>query len=52
MFWLSYELGLKPGEIARQDPQRFADVWAVYRVKERIVSRLASDPTLQRWHKP
>jgi RNA polymerase sigma factor (sigma-70 family) len=52
VFRLSYELGLKPAEIARQYPQRFPEVQAVYRIKERIVSRLANDPTLQRWQGP
>ncbi len=51
VFRLSYDLGLKPGEIARQYPRRFAGARAVSRIKERIVRRLAEDPMVQKWQK-
>ena len=46
VFW-SYCIGLKPGEIARQHPDRFADARKVYRIRERIVRRLAEDPIVR-----
>lgn len=49
VFPLSYDLGLKPREIARLYPARFADARAVSRLKERIVRRLAEDPMVQKW---
>jgi len=51
VFWLSWEIGLKPAEIARQYPHRFAGAQAVSRIKERIVRRLAEDPMVQKWQK-
>ncbi len=49
VFWLSYDTGLKPREIAAQHPQRFADARAVSRIKGRIWERLNEHPTLNRW---
>ena len=48
----AYCKGLKPREIAEQYPDLFANVGQVYRVRERIVSRLAADPMVQKWCAP
>jgi hypothetical protein len=45
----AYCQGLMPREIVEQYPDRFASVRQVYRVRERIVSRLAEDPMVQKW---
>jgi RNA polymerase sigma factor (sigma-70 family) len=45
----AYCRGLKPREIAEQHPDLFANVGQIYRVRERIVSRLAADPMVQKW---
>lgn len=49
VFRLSYELCFKPREICQHYPQRFPHVRQVYRIKERILSRLANDPKVRRW---
>ncbi len=49
VFYLSWELDLKPHEIADQHPRRFADARAVSRIKERILRRLREDPVVQEW---
>jgi DNA-directed RNA polymerase specialized sigma24 family protein len=48
---LSFELGLKPTQIAQERPDVFADVEEVRRVKERMVLRLSNDVQLQTWWK-
>ena len=45
----AYCIGSKPREIVEQYPDHFANVGQVYRVRERIVSRLADDPMVQKW---
>jgi RNA polymerase sigma factor (sigma-70 family) len=45
----AYCKGLTPREIADQYPDRFTNAGQVYRVRERIVSRLAEDPMVQQW---
>ncbi len=47
VFFLSFEIGLKPREIAQKHPDHFPTPKDVSRLKERIVSRLANDPILQ-----
>ncbi|MBU0495148.1 MAG: sigma-70 family RNA polymerase sigma factor [Chloroflexi bacterium] len=49
VFQLSWELNLKPREIATQYPQRFVDARSVSRIKERIMRRLSEDPMVQEW---
>jgi RNA polymerase sigma factor (sigma-70 family) len=44
-----YCKGLTPREIVEQYPDRFANAGQVYRVRERIVSRLSEDPMVQKW---
>jgi RNA polymerase sigma factor (sigma-70 family) len=48
----AYCLGLPPREIAGHYPERFPDVRKVYRIRERIVSRLSNDPVLQEHWEP
>jgi hypothetical protein len=48
IFDLSYKLGLKPKEIFARHPNRFENVKAIHRIKERIVRRFANDPILQK----
>ena len=45
----AYCMGLTPREIVEQYSDRFANARQVYRVRERIVSRLAEDPMVQKW---
>ncbi len=45
----AYCMGLKPREIVEQYPDHFTNVGQVYRLRERIVSRLADDPMVQKW---
>ncbi len=45
----AYCIGLKPREIVEQYPDHFANIGQVYRTRERIVSRLAGDPMVQKW---
>lgn len=45
----SFELGLKPQEIAALHPTRFSSAHEVSRIKERVLSRLAQDPGLKLW---
>lgn len=45
--YLSFEIGLKPAEIARRHPAQFPTAHDVSRIKERIVGRLANDPALR-----
>jgi len=46
VFYLSFELGLKPREIHKMHPDKFASPKEVSRIKERILDRLRRDPTL------
>lgn len=48
----AYCKGLTPREIVEQYPNRFANARKVYSVRERIVSRLAEDPMVQKWWAP
>lgn len=45
----AYCKGLTPREIVEQYPDRFTGADHVYRIRERIVSRLAEDPMVQQW---
>jgi DNA-directed RNA polymerase specialized sigma24 family protein len=47
VFYDSYELGLRPREIAERWPDLFADAKEVSRVKERILRRLRRDAQLR-----
>jgi DNA-directed RNA polymerase specialized sigma24 family protein len=51
VFCLSFQVGLKPREIAQNYPAQFSDVKEVMRIKERIVWRLANNSWLQTWWK-
>jgi RNA polymerase sigma factor (sigma-70 family) len=47
VIYLSFELDLKPSEIARRYPADFPTAHYVSRIKERVLRRLAQDPILQ-----
>ena len=47
VIYLSFELELKPSEIARRFPADFPTAHCVSRIKERVLRRLAQDPILQ-----
>ncbi len=47
LYFLSFESGLKPRQIAAKYKKEFADVKEVRRIKERIVLRLKKDPQLR-----
>ena len=49
VFYLSFEIGLKPRQIAKKYPKQFENAKQVSRIKERIVLRLRNDPQLQAW---
>jgi len=49
LFYLSFEIGLKPRQIADKYTKEFEDVKEVRRIKERIVLRLRKDSQLQAW---
>jgi hypothetical protein len=42
----SFVLDLKPREIAEQFPESFTDVREIYRIKEKVMSRLRSQAEL------
>ncbi len=44
---LNFDLGLKPSEIVARHPERFPTVRDVYRIRDRVVHRLAHDPFLR-----
>ena len=46
VFYLSYELGLKPKEIRERYPDKFESPKDVSRIKERVLERLRRDPWL------
>jgi hypothetical protein len=48
LFYLSFQIGLKPKQIAQQYPNDFATLKEVRRIKERIILRLRSDPQIAR----
>jgi RNA polymerase sigma factor (sigma-70 family) len=45
--YLSFEMGLKPAEIARRYPAQFSSPRQVNRIKERVIRRLSEDPVLK-----
>jgi DNA-directed RNA polymerase specialized sigma24 family protein len=47
VIWLSYAVGLRPGEIARRDPAAFPEVAAVYRRKRQALDRLRREGRLR-----
>ena len=48
--YLSFELGLKPSQIAQRYPTLFSSAHQVSGVKEKIVLRLSKDPVLQKMY--
>jgi hypothetical protein len=47
VIYLSYAVGLRPGEIARRVPAAFPEVAAVYRRKRQALDRLRRDGRLR-----